>query len=106
MSLLPCLACIASSVHVYAVYCVACALIMMYNWSHVSAQLSFCDNAVSPPLALSYCWYVQCQHACLVIMLRNMVFLSVMLATPAAEEETEKTESAATRLCIGLHGAR
>ncbi len=106
MLLLPCFACIASSEHVYAVYCVPWALILMYNWMHMSAQLLSCDNTVSLPLALSYCCFVQCQHACLVIMLCNMVFLRVMLATPAAEEESEKTESAATCLCIGLHGAR
>jgi len=38
-------------------------------------------------------------------MLRNMVFLSVTLAMTAAKEEAEKTASAATCLCIGVHGA-
>jgi hypothetical protein len=47
MSLLPCLACIASSVHLYAVYRVPCALIIMYDGIRMSARLLSCDNTVT-----------------------------------------------------------
>ncbi len=109
MSLLLCLAWYIAYVCMYmqsTVHRVPCALIMMYNWIQNSAQLLlFCDNAVSSSLALSYCCFVQCQQRAACCMLCNKVFLSVMLATSAAKEEIEKTESAASCLCIGLHGA-
>ncbi len=38
-------------------------------------------------------------------MLGNMVFVSAILAIIAAEEEAEKTASAATYFNVGLHGA-
>ena len=91
--------------HVYAVYLVPCALIMMSNWIYVLAQMSYCDDAVQLYLYQwqpSYCCSDEFQHAWLLITLRNMVFSSVIWVTHAAEEEAA---SAAICLCIGLHGA-
>ena len=95
-------------VHVYAVCRAPCALCLDHDVqldSKFSTMLLFCDNAVSSSLVLSYCCFVQCQQRAACCMLCNKVFLSVMLATSAAKEEIEKTESAASCLCIALHGA-